>query len=59
MTPSEEIRAIRATTGLSQQAFGDRYGIPKRTIQNWEAGIREPAPYIITLLRIATNIRTD
>lgn len=59
MNPSEEIRAIRATTGLSQQAFGDLYGIPKRTVQNWETGTRDPAPYIVTLLRIATKAHQE
>lgn len=31
------IKEIRNRSGLSQAAFGDKYSIPKRTIENWEA----------------------
>ena len=31
------IREIRKLTGLSAQKFGDKYHIPLRTIQSWEA----------------------
>lgn len=31
------IKEIRLISGLSQQAFSDKYKIPKRTIENWEA----------------------
>ena len=44
------IKEIRSITGLSAQKFGDKYGIPMRTIQNWEYGIRECPPYIQSLL---------
>lgn len=44
------IKEIRDLTGLSQQKFGDRYGIPLRTIQSWELGERTPPSYVVTLL---------
>lgn len=44
------IREIRALTGLSQAKFGERYGIPLRTIQDWEAGVRTPPTYVVALL---------
>ena len=44
------IKELRKLTGLSQQKFGDYFGIPKRTIQNWEAGVSECNPYIIELM---------
>ena len=44
------IREIRKLTGLSAQKFGDKYGIPMRTIQNWEGGINQPPTYVIKLL---------
>lgn len=43
------IKAIRAVTGLSQQAFGDAYGIPRRTIQTWEYDI-STAPLYVTMM---------
>ena len=44
------IKEIRAMTGLSQARFAEKYGIPKRTIESWEAGDRNPPPYVIKLL---------
>lgn len=43
-------KPIRELTGLSQQKFGDKYGIPKRTIQNWEYEINECPEYLYRLL---------
>lgn len=43
------IKAIRAVTGLSQQAFGDAYGIPRRTIQTWEYD-KSTAPLYVTMM---------
>ena len=53
MTTAEQILAIRASTGLTQQAFGERFGIPRRTIQEWEGGRMSPPPYVIRLLELA------
>lgn len=44
------IKEIRSITGLSQTAFGERYHIPMRTIQNWEGGQRECPEYVRLLL---------
>lgn len=44
------IKEIRTLTGLSQTKFGNLYGIPLRTIQDWEAGARKPPEYVVTLL---------
>jgi putative transcriptional regulator len=44
------IKEIREQTGLTQQAFSDKYHIPKRSIENWEGGKRECPTYLIELL---------
>ena len=44
------IRAIRAGTGLSQVAFGAALHIPRRTIEEWEAGNRSCPPYVVELI---------
>ena len=44
------IKEIRFISGLSQQAFSDKYKIPKRTIENCEGGKRNPPEYVIKLL---------
>lgn len=47
------IVAARAGTGLSQSAFAELLGVSVRTLQDWEAGRREPSGAAQTLLRIA------
>lgn len=51
------IREMRAQLGDTQSEFAARYGIPFRTIQNWEAGTRKPPEYMINLLE--QRIRDD
>lgn len=46
----ERIRRMRIAVGLSQSQFANKYGIPKRTIEDWERGIRKPQQYVINLL---------
>ena len=52
MPPLHEspIKTLRARTGLSQAKFADKYGIPKRTVENWEGGVNEPPTYVLRLL---------
>lgn len=51
------IRAIRAETGLSQVAFGAALHIPRRTIEEWEAGNRSCPSYVVEL--IAYRVQHD
>ena len=44
------IKEMRIITGMSRQEFGDYFGIPRGTIRNWEQGIREPPPYVVSLI---------
>lgn len=43
-------RAIRKYSGLTQREFSDEYGIPVRSVENWDTGKREPPPYVLELL---------
>lgn len=51
------IREMRTRLGNTQSEFAARYNIPFRTIQNWEAGVRNPPDYIIDLLE--ERVRAD
>jgi len=53
----QSIKEIRQLTGLSQTKFAEKYQIPLRTLQDWEAGRREPAEYLVALLERA--VRAD
>ncbi len=47
--------AARAGTGLSQSEFAGMMGVSIRTLQDWEAGRRQPSGAAQTLLRIAAQ----
>lgn len=44
------IKELRAKAGMSQIAFARYFGIPQRTVQDWEAGKSECKSYILALL---------
>lgn len=44
------IKEIRALTCASQGKFAERYGIPVKTLQNWEIGRTKPPEYVLKLL---------
>lgn len=51
MTNEEiNIKRIRSKTGLTQTEFAKKFGIPKRTIENWEAGSRKCPSYLLALI---------
>lgn len=45
-----EAKALRKQYGLTQQALSDLLGIPKRTIEDWDAGKASPPPYVLRLI---------
>lgn len=49
------IKEIREYTGMTQIEFSEYYGIPKSTIEKWEAGFRNPPAYLVTLLERAAK----
>ena len=46
----ESIQNLRTKTGMSRKVFAEYFGIPLRTIEDWEAGRRNPPEYIPRLL---------
>lgn len=44
------IREARLNAGLTQQRMSEVFEIPKRTIENWEAGTRKPPAYVEKLV---------
>lgn len=43
-------KRVRLSLGLSQQAFAERYGIPLRTLQEWEQRRCEPDAAVVSYL---------
>ena len=52
MTKSEEIRAI---LGISRAAFSRKYNIPIRTLEDWDAGKKNPPDYVLDMLERIVN----
>lgn len=50
VTKYDSIKDLRLATKMTQQGFGDYFGIPLRTIQQWEYGERPIKPYLINLM---------
>lgn len=45
------ILELRRAAGMTQKAFAEYFGIPKRTIEQWEGNQRECKEYIIELMK--------
>lgn len=45
------IKEFRKQTGLSQSKFADYFGLPVRTLQEWEQGRQNPPSYLLDLLK--------
>lgn len=50
-----ESKRIRDILGISRSEFSRRYNIPRRTLENWDAGIQNPPPYVFELLERAVR----
>ena len=57
MDETNPIRTIRAETGLTQAGFSAYLGIPRRTLEDWEAGARSCPAYVVEL--IAFRVQHD
>ena len=52
MTRSEEIRKILR---ISRAAFSRKYNIPIRTLEDWDAGKKNPPEYVMNMLERIVN----
>jgi len=47
---TQKIKEVRKQAGLTQKDLSNLYGIPKRTIEEWDRGAYEPPEYVANLL---------
>ncbi len=45
-----DIKDIRQSTGMTRAAFAKEFGIPYRTLEDWEAGKRKPPEYVYNMI---------
>lgn len=46
----EELIEMRAKTGMNRKEFSAYFGIPYRTVQDWELGNRQMPDYLLRLM---------
>lgn len=51
MSRGREVKELREQMGMNRREFCDYFGIPYRTVQDWEAEKRELPEYVLRLLR--------
>ena len=50
MERKAEIKNLRESTGMNRQEFCEYFGIPYRTVTEWERGTRKMPDYVLRLL---------
>lgn len=53
MSRGKEVKELREKMGMNRREFSDYYGIPYRTVQDWEAEKRELPEYLFTFDEIS------
>ena len=56
MSRGKEVKELREKMGMNRREFSDYYGIPYRTVQDWEAEKRELPDYLLRLLKYRAEI---
>lgn len=50
LSKEQRLKAERKLAGLTQAQMAEEFGIPKRTIENWESGTRTAPEYVERLI---------
>lgn len=50
MVEEKEVLELRQSTGMSRSDFAKYFGIPYRTLQDWELGNRHMPDYLFRLM---------
>lgn len=56
MEPEEELIMLRKSTGMNRKEFSMYFGIPYRTMQDWELGNRKMPEYLLRLMAYKVKV---
>lgn len=56
MSRGKEVKELREKMGMNRREFSDYYGIPYRTVQDWEAEKRELPEYLLRLMKYRVEV---
>lgn len=51
MSKGKEVKELRDQMGMNRVEFCDYFGIPYRTVQDWESEKRELPDYVLNLMK--------
>ena len=54
-----DVKSLRQSLGLTQQAFSDAYHIPLATLKGWEMGRRQPDATAAAYLNVIASIPNE
>lgn len=56
MEQKQRLIELRISTGMNRREFADYFGIPYRTMQQWELGDRKMPEYLLRLMAYKIRI---
>ena len=56
MKNKHDLVELRRSTGMNRREFSDYFGIPYRTIQEWELGNRKMPEYLYRLMEYRPRV---
>ena len=56
MEHTHKLIDIRNKTGMNRREFAEYFGIPYRTIQDWELGNRQMPEYLLRLMKYKVEV---
>jgi putative transcriptional regulator len=56
MKNKHDLVELRRSTGMNRREFSDYFGIPYRTIQEWELGNRKMPEYLYRLMEYRLRV---
>lgn len=56
MSRGKKVKELREKMGMNRREFSDYYGIPYRTVQDWEAEKRELPEYLLRLMKYRAEV---
>ena len=56
MSRGKEVKELREKMGMNRREFSDYYGIPYRTVQDWEAEKRELPEYLLRSMKYRAEV---
>ena len=54
-----DVKSLRQSLGLTQQAFSDAYHVPLATLKGWELGRRQPDATAAAYLKVIASIPNE